>query len=475
MEKTEEIAEKTWATLDIDSPIRIVSAAGIKRASKDQIKQLSGMRGLMVDPTGKIVQLPTKSNFREGLSVFEYVTGARGTRKGLADTALKTADAGYLTRRLVDASHVAIIKMDDCHTEKFITIDANEKGRERYFSRRILGRVLATDVIDPKTKKVIIEKGTLLNNDEVALIEKHEVCTVNIRSPLSCNAETGLCQKCYGWDLSTRKMVQIGVPVGVIAAQSIGEPGTQLTLRTKHTGGVVGVDVTQGLPRVQELFEIRTPKLPSPLAEISGKVKVKETVDGYEIKLTGKDQDNNAKTITYILPLSVTLLIADGDLVAQGTQLCSGSLDVREIMEVKGIEAAQRYLINSIQGVYESQGIGIHDKHLEVMVKEMSDKIKIEDPGDTTFLYGQIVTAAVFHAANDKAKENNGKPAVGKKVLLGLINSALTTGSWLSAASFQQTTSVLTEASLLAEVDGLIGLKENVIIGRLIPVSKNQK
>ncbi|MDD4135588.1 MAG: DNA-directed RNA polymerase subunit beta' [Candidatus Shapirobacteria bacterium] len=475
MEKTQEIAEQTWATLDIDSPIRIISAAGIKRASKDQIKQLSGMRGLMVDPTGKIVQLPTKSNFREGLSVFEYVTGARGTRKGLADTALKTADAGYLTRRLVDAAHIAIIKTDDCGTDQFITVDSNEKSRERYFSRRILGRILANDVIDPKTKKVLIEKGTLLNNNEVALIEKHEVATVDIRSPLTCHAETGLCQKCYGWDLSTRKLVRVGVPVGVIAAQSIGEPGTQLTLRTKHTGGVVGVDVTQGLPRVQELFEIRMPKLPSPLAEISGKLKVKETIDGYEIKLTGKDEDKNTKTINYILPLNVTLLVADGDLVAQGTQLCSGSLDVREVMDVKGIEAAQKYLINSIQGVYESQGIGIHDKHLEVMVKEMSDKIKIEDPGDTNFLYGQTVTAAVLRAANDKTKADNGKPAIGKKVLLGLINSALTTGSWLSAASFQQTTSVLTESSLIAEVDNLIGLKENVIIGRLIPVGENQK
>jgi DNA-directed RNA polymerase subunit beta' len=475
MEKTEEIAEKTWATLDIDSPIRIVSFAGIKRASKDQIKQLSGMRGLMVDPTGKIVQLPTKSNFREGLSVFEYVTGARGTRKGLADTALKTADAGYLTRRLVDAAHVSIIKMDDCKTKKFITIDSKEKNRERYFFRRILGRVLASNIIDKKTKKVLIKKGTLLNNTEVALIEKNQIETVDIRSPLSCNAETGLCQKCYGWDLSTRRLIEIGVPVGVIAAQSIGEPGTQLTLRTKHTGGVVGVDVTQGLPRVQELFEIRTPKIPSPLAEISGKVKVKENIDGYEIKLTGKDEDKNTKTIAYVLPLNVTLLVADGDLVAQGSQLCSGSLDVREIMDIKGIEAAQKYLINSIQGVYESQGIGIHDKHIEVMIKEMSDKIKIEDPGDTSFLYGQTVTAAIFNAANKKAKEDRGKSAVGKKVLLGLINSALTTGSWLSAASFQQTTSVLTEASLLAEVDGLIGLKENVIIGRLIPVSKDQK
>jgi DNA-directed RNA polymerase subunit beta' len=474
MEKTEEIAEKTWATLDTDSPIRIVSAAGIKRASKDQIKQLSGMRGLMVDPTGRIVQLPTKSNFREGLSVFEYVTGARGTRKGLADTALKTADAGYLTRRLVDAAHTSIIRMEDCGTDKFITIETNDKGRERYFSRRILGRVLANDVIDPKTKKVLIAKGTLLDNDMVDQIEANGINSVDIRSPLTCAAETGLCQHCYGWDLSTREMVRIGVPVGVIAAQSIGEPGTQLTLRTKHTGGVVGVDVTQGLPRVQELFEIRTPKLPSPLAEISGKIKIKESSDGYEIKLTGKDESNATKTITYLLPSNVTLLVSDGDLVAQGTQLCSGSLDVREIMEVKNIEAAQKYLINQIQAVYESQGIAIHDKHLEVIVKEMSDKIKVEDPGDTNFLYGQICTAAVYNAANDKAKAEGGKPAKGKKVLLGLIQSALTTGSWLSAASFQQTTSVLTEASLLAEVDGLIGLKENVIIGRLIPTGKDQ-
>ncbi len=476
LEKTEEIAEKTWATLDIDSPIRIVSNAGIKRASKDQIKQLSGMRGLMVDPTGKIVQLPTKSNFREGLSVFEYVTGARGTRKGLADTALKTADAGYLTRRLVDAAHTSIIRMDDCGTDKFITIEANDKGRERYFTRRILGRILANNLIDPKTKKVILTKGELLDDQAVKLIEKAEIQSVDIRSPLTCAAETGLCRQCYGWDLSSRKMVDIGVPVGVIGAQSVGEPGTQLTLRTKHTGGVVGVDVTQGLPRVQELFEIRMPKLPSPLAEISGKVKVKENIDGYEIKLSGKDDDKVTKTITYILPSNANLLVADGDLVAKGTQLSSGSLDVREIMEIKGIEAAQKYLINNIQGVYESQGITIHDKHLEVIVKEMSGKIKIEDPGDTIFLYGQIVSLAAFNAANEKAKEKNkdAKPAKGKRILLGLIQSALTTGSWLSAASFQQTTSILTEASLLAEVDDLIGLKENVIIGRLIPVSKNQ-
>ena len=470
MEITEDIAEKTWATLGADSPLRIVSAAGIKRASKDQVKQLSGMRGLMSDPMGRIVPLPTKSNFREGLSVFEYITGARGTRKGLADTALRTADAGYLTRRLVDAAHVCITREDDCGTTKFITIDKNDKGRERYFGRRILGRILATDVLDLKA-------GTLLDNDMVAKIEADATVTsVDVRSPLTCKAIVGICNKCYGWDLSNRKLVRVGVPVGVIAAQSIGEPGTQLTLRTKHTGGVVGVDVTQGLPRIQELFEIRTPKVPSPLAEISGKVKVKENIDGYEVKLTGKDENKVTKTVTYLLPTNVNLLVNDGDLIAQGTQLCSGSLDVREILEVRGIEAAQKYLIDSIQSVYESQGISVHDKHIEVMVKEMSDKIKIEDPGDTNFLYGQIITKAVYMAENAKAKakSKDAKPARGKKILLGLIQTALSTGSWLSASSFQQTTSVLTEASLLAEVDNLIGLKENVIIGRLIPVNRRE-
>jgi DNA-directed RNA polymerase subunit beta' len=475
MEITESIAEKTWDTLDADSPIKIVSAAGIKRASKDQIKQLSGMRGLMVDPTGRIVPLPTKSNFREGLSVFEYVTGARGTRKGLADTALKTADAGYLTRRLVDAAHISIIRQDDCGTKKFITIDRNEENRQRFFARRILGRLLATDVVDPQTKKIIARQGDLVDEKLALVIENSAVTLLDVRSPLTCQALHGLCRKCYGWDLSTRKMVVVGTPVGVIAAQSVGEPGTQLTLRTKHTGGVLGVDVTQGLPRIQELFKIRTPKLPSPLAEVSGKVQVKDNLDGYEVKLKGKDSNNQPKVITYLLPSNVNLLVADGDLIAQGAQICSGSLDVRQILNVSGIAAAQKYLISSIQFVYESQGISIHDKHIETIVREMSNKIKIDNPGDTTFIYGQVITKPTFKAANKKIEAEGGSPARGSKVLLGLIKSALSTGSWLSAASFQQTTSVLTESSLIAETDNLIGLKENVIIGRLIPVSENQE
>ena len=473
MDVTEEIAIETWATLDKDSPIKVVSAAGIKRASKDQIKQLSGMRGLMVDPTGHIVPLPTKSNFREGLSPFEYVTGARGTRKGLADTALKTADAGYLTRRLVDATHACLVRQEDCGTKEFLTITADDKNRGRYFLKRLVGRFLANNLTDPKTKKVLISKGEIINDEVIEIIKKHQIVSVDVRSPIKCKCINGICKKCYGWDLSTRKIVSLGVPVGVIAAQSIGEPGTQLTLRTKHTGGVVGVDVTQGLPRVQELFEIRTPKIPSPLAEINGKIRIKEGVDAYEIRLSGKDENGAKKIVNYILPLSLNLLVSDGDLVAKGTPFCSGSLDIREILTIKGMDSAQKYLIDSIQGVYESQGISVHDKHFEILVKEMSDKIKIENPGDSLFLYGQYVTRAVYNSTNQEIKKQGGKPARGRKVLLGLIQSALTTDSWLSSASFQQTTNVLTEASLLGEVDHLIGLKENVIIGRLIPVSMN--
>jgi len=470
MDITEDIAQKTWATLDTDSPIRIISRAGIKRASKDQIKQLSGMRGLMVDPTGHIVPLPTKSNFREGLSVFEYITGARGTRKGLADTALKTADAGYLTRRLVDATHACLVREEDCKTKDFLTISREDKNRERFFAKRIFGRVLASSVKDPKTKKTLISKGTMIDDELLNLIEEKQVDSVDVRSPIRCKSTNGICQRCYGWDLSTRKLVKLGVTVGVIAAQSIGEPGTQLTLRTKHTGGVVGVDVTQGLPRVQELFEIRTPKLPSPLAEISGKIHIKEGTDAYEIKLTGKDDKGVTKIINYLLPLNINLTVSDGDLVSKGTSFCSGSLDVREILAIRGIEATQRYLVDNIQGVFESQGISVHDKHFEILIKEMSDKIKIENPGDSNFLYGQFVTRAVYNSTNKEIKKAGGKPSRGKKILLGLIQSALTTDSWLSAASFQQTTNILTEASLLGEVDNLIGLKENVIIGRLIPI-----
>lgn len=468
MEITEDIASKIWELLPSDSPIRLISGSGIKRVSRDQIKQLSGMRGLMVDPLGNIVPLPTKSNFREGLSIFEYVTGSRGTRKGLTDTAIKTADAGYLTRRLVDVSHSSLVREVECGTTKFYMIKRDTTNRERYFSRRILGRFLAQDVVDKQTNKVIAQKGVLIDDVLAQLISDSSVDTVAVRSPLTCRTKYGVCVHCYGWDMSTRKEVELGVPVGVIAAQSIGEPGTQLTMRTKHIGGVVGLDVTQGLPRVQELFEVRTPKTPSPLAEIDGKLKIKETESNYEIILVGK-KNGDKKTITYLVPLSSTLSVTDGEFIAAGTQLNSGSLDVSEVLQIRGLSAAQEYLVNNVQIVYESQGIPVHDKHFEIIVREMSGKIRIEEPGDSDFLYGQFVESAQYEETNEQIKQTAAKPARGKKTILGLIPASLHTHSWLSASSFQETTNVLTDGSLLARIDNLIGLKENVIIGRLIP------
>ncbi len=472
MEVTEEIAEKTWDLLGSDSAIKLISGSGIKRVSRDQIKQLSGMRGLMVDPLGRIVPLPTKSNFREGLSVFEYVTGSRGTRKGLIDTALKTADAGYLTRRLVDAAHSSIVREENCGTTKFKVISQVDTKRGKYYARRLFGRTLAQNVLDPKTKKVLLKKKSLLNEQAIDLILEKKIKEVPVFSPLYCRSQYGVCAKCYGSDLATHKKVKIGVPVGVVAAQSVGEPGTQLTMRTKHIGGVVGLDVTQGLPRVQELLEIRTPKIPSPLSEIAGKARVKEIESGYEVTVTGTDKEK--KVVTYILPVTANISIKDKDLVGTGTQLCTGNLDLREILAVRGLEAAQRYLIEEVQAVYESQGIAINDKHFEVLVREMSGKIKISDPGDSTFLYGEYVEKPLFDATNKKLKAKKKLPAKGKETLLGLIQAALNTNSWLSAASFQETTSRLTEASLLGKTDNLIGMKENVIIGRLVPTSKDR-
>jgi DNA-directed RNA polymerase subunit beta' len=470
MEVTEEIAEKTWALLGADSAIKLISGSGIKRVSRDQIKQLSGMRGLMVDPLGRIVPLPTKSNFREGLSVFEYVTGSRGTRKGLIDTALRTADAGYLTRRLVDAAHSCIVREKDCKTSLSLTISKNDLKRGKYFGRRIFGRTLAEDVVIGK--KVLAKKKTQVDEQIVELILKNDIQEVKVYSPLYCKTQYGVCAKCYGTDLATHDRVKIGVPAGVIAAQSVGEPGTQLTMRTKHIGGVVGLDVTQGLPRVQELLEIRTPKIPSPLSEIAGKVRIKETESGYELTITGQGKEK--KTVTYILPLTANITLKDQDLVGTGTQLCSGNLDLREILLVRGLEAAQTYLIEEVQAVYESQGIHINDKHFEILVREMSGKTKISNPGDSDFLYGEYVEKPVLDSVNKKLRAKGKNIARGKETLLGLIQAALNTNSWLSAASFQETSGRLTESALLGKIDNLIGMKENVIIGRLIPTNKER-
>jgi len=469
METTEELAQLTWERFAPENSIFLIVGAGVRRASKDQVKQLSAMQGLVVDPLGKIVELPTKSNFREGLSVFEYVTSARGSRKGLTDTAIKTSDAGYLTRRLVDVAHDVVIRLEDCKTEEGIKIWRQGKRGEKFLIR-VLGRVLARKVIEPKTKKVILKKGEIITEGNLGLLEKHQIQEVWVRSPLTCQAHYGSCATCYGWDFSGKKMVEVGTPVGVVAAQSIGEPGTQLTLRTKHFGGIVVSDVTQGLPRVEELVEVRTPKILSPLAEIAGKVDIAETDEGYKVRIKSVGI-KPAEEKEYLIPAVSKLKVKDGELVDAGSQLAFGALDIREILEIRGLRTAQEYLIEEIQGVYESQGISINDKHFEIIVRKMSDKVKIETSGDTGFLPGELIDKTRFEQTNTKILAEGGEPASAQVVILGITRASLYTESWLSAASFEETTNVLTEAAIEGREDKLFGLKENVIIGRLIPVT----
>ncbi len=468
IEVTEEITDKTWNILEETNPIRVVVDAKVGRASRDQVKQLAGIRGLVVDPLGKIVELPIKSNFREGLSVFEYVTSARGSRKGLTDTALKTADAGYLTRRLVDVAHDMIIRMEDCGSKEGFVI--NKETRASTFALRINGRVAAKNVISSKTKKVLINKDETIDKESIALIEKEGVDEVEVHSPLTCDARYGICVKCYGWDLSNGKTVGVGVPVGVIAAQSVGEPGTQLTLKTKHSGGVVGIDITQGLPRVEELFEARTPKILSPLSEIPGKVKVKEEERGWVVEVASVGIKPKEKR-EYVVPKTVKLAVESGQLIDAGTQLADASLDLKDILAIKGLRAVQRYIVDQIQMVYESQGIPINDKHFEVIARKMSDELRVVTTGDTPLLPGELIDRATFEEENEKVLAAGGEPASAQQIVLGITRRALYTESWLSAASFEQTTDVLTEAAMLGKEDKLIGLKENVIIGRLIPVT----
>ena len=466
IEVSEELANKTWDLLEPSNPIRIVIDAGVGRISRDQVKQLAAIRGLVVDPLGKLVDLPIKSNFREGLSVFEYVTSSRGSRKGLTDTALKTADAGYLTRRLVDVAHDVIIRAEDCGSEDGFTIKRG--SRTSKFAPRILGRILVKDVV-AKNKKVLVKKGELIDEENAKEIDKLGIEEVSVRSPLTCKIRYGICAVCYGWDLSNNKMVSIGTPVGVIAAQSIGEPGTQLTLRSKHTAGVVAIDVTQGLPRVEELVEARTPKILTPLSEISGRVKAAETDDGWKVVVTTSSKPKEERE--YIIPKTLKLAVTDKQLIDAGTALAVGSLDIKEVLSIRGLREAQEYLVNQIQTVYESQGIPINDKHFEVIVRKMSDEVKIVTAGDTTLLPGELVEKATFEEENERILAAGGEPASAQQVVLGITRRALHTESWLSAASFEQTTDILTDASLRGREDRLIGLKENVIIGRIIPVT----
>lgn len=469
LETTDKLADMTWKLISPDNPIRLMVDAQVGKVSREQVKQLSAMRGLVVDPLGRIVDLPIKSNYRQGFSTFEYVSAARGERKGLSDTAVRTADAGYLTRRLVDVAHDAIIREEDCKTTVGLTISRSGR-RSRAFLTRVFGRYAHQDIVG-KNGKVVIAAGTMIDDENISLLDSAEVEEVVVRSPLTCNASRGLCAKCYGWSLATMADATLGDPVGVMAAQSIGEPGTQMTLHGKRGAiSAGGVDVTQGLPRVEELFEARTPKLISPLAEISGKVEVMETESGYKVRVrntTVKPVDERE----YSIPLTAELKIADGDLVTVGTQLAAGSLDIKEVLEVRGLRGAQEYLVEEIQAVYESQGVPIHDKHFEVIVRRMSDRVRILVSGDTTLLPGDIIDRAEFEETNARTLAAGGEPATAQVIVLGITRSALKTASWLSAASFIETTSQLADAAVEGRVDNLVGLKENVIIGRLIPTS----
>jgi DNA-directed RNA polymerase subunit beta' len=472
IETTENLADKTWNALDEENPVKIIIKSGGARASREQLKQLSAIKGLVVDPLGKIIEVPTKSNYREGLSIFEYVISARGARKGLTDSALKTADAGYLTRRLVDVAHDMIIKEEDCGTTDGMTITQTQDRGERFLDR-VKGRYLLKDAVSSKSKKVIIKKGELIDDSNIDLLIKEEITKLAVRSPLYCTSRYGMCMKCYGVDLATNNLVEIGVPVGVMAAQSIGEPGTQLTMRVRHFGGIVISDVTQGLPRVEQLFEARTPKVISPIAEFDGTVSIKEDTEKevyiVKVKSTGKEKEEVQE---YLIPISQNLKVKDGELIVRGTPLSEGYLAINDVLSINGLRSAQLYLLNEVQKVYDSQGIMIHDKHFEIIIRKMSEKIIIEDEGDTVFIKDEVVSRIRFEEENKKMLAQGGKPAVGKVSILGITKAAIYTDSWLSAASFEQTTSVLSSAAIKGQIDYLLGLKENVIIGRLIPVTK---
>ena len=469
LEATDKIATLTWNGLSQSNVIKIIIDSEGARAGKEQLKQLSAMRGLIMDPMGKIVELPIKGNFRQGLSIFEYVASARGSRKGLTDSALKTANAGYLTRRLVDVSHDVIVRAEDCGTTEGILVSAHDTVRTALFGDRIVGRYAGEKITSKKNKKEIVKAGEEITEEKVKQIVAEEVEAVIVRSPITCKLEYGVCRKCYGWDFSTRRTVESGVPVGVTAAQSIGEPGTQLTMRTRYVAGAVMQDVTHGLPRVEELFEMRTPKSLSPISEISGKVSIETGGDGYIIKVKSS-RTKPADEREYFVPMASTLEVADGDEISAGKALAQGYLDPKEVIKIKGLIDGQRYIVSEAQKVYESQGIAINDKHFEVVLRKMSDKVIVETVGDTSLIPGDFITNTRFEQINAEVLSQGGEPATARRTILGITKSSLFSDSWLSASSFQETTKVLTDAALEGAEDHLVGLKENVIIGRLIPV-----
>src|ERR1700693_1545082 len=525
---TEEVTAATMKSFDALHPVFMMANSGA-RGNIQQIRQLAGMRGLMADPTGRIIDLPIKANFSEGLTVLEYFISTHGARKGLADTALRTADSGYLTRRLVDVAQDVIVRTEDCGTTSgiWVTEISEERALTEPLFERIAGRVAAAEVQDPTTQAVLVKEGAEISDIQARHLIQAGVAQVKVRSVLTCQAREGVCRLCYGRNLATGKLVEIGEAVGVIAAQSIGEPGTQLTMRTFHTGGVAGTDITQGLPRVEELFEARIPKGKAIISEIDGEVEIIRSETARKVKVSSRDvydipyiltdkmqpliesgatvqegqeiargagEDGQDKVITsrasgvarvernqivirsmdaegreYPIPHGSRVNVQSGQKIKAGQQITEGSISPQELLHILGREAVQTYLVDEVQKVYRSQGVDINDKHIEVIIRQMMRKVRVDTAGDTDLLPGEIVSQWEYEEANAKVLAEGGDPSVAQTVLLGLIKAALNTASWLSAASFQETTRVLTEAAISGKVDRLRGLKENVIIGKLIP------
>ncbi len=461
------------------NPIDMMVGSGA-RGNMMQVRQIAGMRGLVANPRGDMIPRPIKSNFREGLSMLEYFIATPGARKGLVDTALRTADSGYLTRRLVDVAQELIVREHDCQHEgeapRGLWIEdvvPDQPGKRSYMETRIFGRVLANDVAlsaeNPHRELAgtTLTAGTMIGDDEMAALrDDPEVTRIRVRSVLTCLADFGVCGTCYGRSLATGRMIELGEAVGVIAAQSIGEPGTQLTMRTFHTGGIAGSDIAGGLPRVVELFEARSPKGKATLSHISGAVRIAEDEGrGRVITVVADDGGEHAYTVPTIARLEVT----DGQEISAGDPIVDGPRDPKELLEIKGVRETQQYLVTEVQRVYRDQGVSIHDKHVELIVRQMTRRVVVQEPGDSRFLPGEAVDAKAYTDENKRLVQEGKTPAEGRPVMMGITKASLATDSWLSAASFQETTRVLTEAAIESRSDGLKGLKENIIIGKLIP------
>ena len=462
---TKDVGDEVSKTFDALNPIFMMAKSGA-RGNMKNLSQMAGMRGLMAGTTGKAIEIPIKSSFLEGQDALEYFVSSHQARKGLADTALRTADSGYLTRRLVDVAQDIIVREEDCGTREGITVYTIKDGNQviEKMQERLLGRYPVDDIKNPETGEVIVDTKTLITDDLAEKIVAAGVEKAYVHSVLGCRAKHGVCQKCYGMSLARRNRVSIGEAIGIVAAQSIGEPGTQLTMNTKHAGGAGSADITQGLPRVEELFEARKPKGLAVITEIAGKVKIQETKKKKAIVVTSKEDSK-----TYAIPFRTELLVSTGDMVEAGDPLIKGSINPAEILAIKGPEGVYEYLISEVQKVYRNQGVDINDKHIEVIARQMLKKVRVDDNGDTAMFPGSLVDMYDFEEANIVVEEQGLRPATGKRILLGITKAALATDSFLSAASFQETTRVLTDAAIKGKEDQLLGLKENVIIGKLIP------